>query len=506
MDGPSCNATLTAPPPARLNWIEPAKGVAILMVVLYHTLGFLQLPNYWHGEFGVDAFVLLSGFGLAYASARKESFSRFLFRRLSKLLPAYYVVLALCVLVDSYAFQVPFDAANVFYHATCTHILAGEQYGFSINMSFWFMGMIVPLYLWFAAIRGWLSGPKGYAVLGASLGLSTIVGALIMYYGQWMGNSTLAHLPPRLPSFFAGAILGLMFQRHDGLAVLSKEPLVFAGIALWGWLPLANEWTGYLVALSGGAAMVAAGVAISRLGEKYARLEPLADIFAAVGALSFELYLIHQYLLLQVNLRYLVPALTARWPQCTPYELRLLAACISLVTAFWLAWGLRWLLARRECAKSWRPTARVLTAVTAGGAALLCITLAPQTSMHAYDLSVQIAPSMPASSEPILCFGGTGCGDLVYLEHDGAGHARIGVDHWSAPLTQSPWVDARALAAQPWKVFVTPTMLMVRAGDLTVNAALPPHRPNDPPVFGRNDVGFSTAANAATSHVILVAK
>src|SRR4051794_19890339 len=86
-------------PPARLAWMDPARGLAILAVVAYHAGGYLGLPNAVHGEAGVDAFLLVGGFGLAYA-ARPEPGRAFLARRLWRLLPAYWVALAGCIAFD----------------------------------------------------------------------------------------------------------------------------------------------------------------------------------------------------------------------------------------------------------------------------------------------------------------------------------------------------------------------------------------------------------------------
>ena len=76
----------------RLPVLDELKGLAILLVVLYHAGGVLVWQNFLHGDLGVDIFIILSGIGLALSS-RAESPASFLRRRLVRILPAYWIAL-----------------------------------------------------------------------------------------------------------------------------------------------------------------------------------------------------------------------------------------------------------------------------------------------------------------------------------------------------------------------------------------------------------------------------
>jgi exopolysaccharide production protein ExoZ len=99
-------ATPTRPASAKLVGVQAARGVAVLMVVIYHTTRSLSLPQYLghipfdnafgFGHAGVDFFFVLSGFIITHAHAadvgRPERLYRYLWRRLTRIYPTYWLV------------------------------------------------------------------------------------------------------------------------------------------------------------------------------------------------------------------------------------------------------------------------------------------------------------------------------------------------------------------------------------------------------------------------------
>jgi peptidoglycan/LPS O-acetylase OafA/YrhL len=91
--------------------LDTLRGLAILMVILYHGLFWqVDLPNYqgvlrlfltgmWAGRLGVNLFFVLSGFlitGILIDSrGRSDYYRRFYVRRALRILPAYLVILAI---------------------------------------------------------------------------------------------------------------------------------------------------------------------------------------------------------------------------------------------------------------------------------------------------------------------------------------------------------------------------------------------------------------------------
>jgi len=99
-------APIRASPPRRIEGIEAARGVAAVVVVLYHvsrhidaTLGLPMLRRLFQfGHAGVDLFFVISGFIIFYIHeddiGRPERLMRYATRRASRILPIYWVAFA----------------------------------------------------------------------------------------------------------------------------------------------------------------------------------------------------------------------------------------------------------------------------------------------------------------------------------------------------------------------------------------------------------------------------
>lgn len=82
----------------RKNWIDAAKGIAILVVVLNHSGLVIPGVNFWGGMFYVPAFFLLAGY--TYARG-KESMGDFVKRKAKRLLVPYFAANGLLFLFFS---------------------------------------------------------------------------------------------------------------------------------------------------------------------------------------------------------------------------------------------------------------------------------------------------------------------------------------------------------------------------------------------------------------------
>jgi peptidoglycan/LPS O-acetylase OafA/YrhL len=496
-----------ASPLPRLAWLDPARGVAILFVLLYHTFGYLNRSSSFHGEAGVDAFLLLSGFGLAY-STRAETWGAYAWRRLKRLLPAYWIVLGLCIL-DYWNHGVIFGWKEILLHVAALHLIAGDQYAFSICMSFWFIGLIVPLYVWFALLRPLLLSRQGYAALSFSLAAATLLGVtLVRHFPEW-GNSSLGHAPHRLPQFFVGALVGLAYARRDTLDQLVCRPFLLLGLAVSIGVMVFYDWSPVPFVIVDGAGIIGIGMLATATAQRWIIAKPLATALSVLGVLAYELYLCHQYLVLYVLPRDLMPRLTAWFPRLPRSQREVLLAIVALGLSLWVAWALRWIVAFRDSRRTWRATLPSIVVLTAAIAITTAVIARPQRAPRARTFELAITLPQADTSpgvEPVICFGSRpNESDAVALEHDGHGLARFRIDHAEAPPIFSDWLPAPALTAGKINVTIDADHLEVRAAAATLRSVLPPHAPSAYGAVGVNNSKLPGIEPTARSKVVRTA-
>jgi peptidoglycan/LPS O-acetylase OafA/YrhL len=292
----------------RLAGLEGVRGLAALFVVINHV--FLRtFPGYpadrapfWaagfiYGRFAVVVFIVLSGFSLALAPARRGwrlgGFARFAQRRARRILPAYWAALAFSLVVAWLIAPVPGqavpDARSVVVNGLLVQNVVGAP---SPNRAFWSLAVEAQLYLLFPLlllmVRRW-----GAAAMVATV---TLVVAAV---ATWGPQSFVIQSPPDLAALFAVGILSAGVVAAGAsrrswpwpwLALAAAVP-VLAAIALAG-----SVWTlEHLVWVD-----LALGPAIACLLIALAsgRPAPLLRVLDSrplrgLGASSYSLYLTH---------------------------------------------------------------------------------------------------------------------------------------------------------------------------------------------------------------------
>jgi len=110
----------------RLPELDELKGLAILLVVLYHAGGTLAWGNLLHGDLGVDMFVIISAIGLTLGGSYPNARS-FLLRRFSRIMPAYWLALAFYLVLNTHFLERKYTALNIGLHALGVHAFFGDQ-------------------------------------------------------------------------------------------------------------------------------------------------------------------------------------------------------------------------------------------------------------------------------------------------------------------------------------------------------------------------------------------
>ena len=317
------------PAAGRLGVLDELKGVAIVLVILYHAGGVMGWRNVLQGQVGVDLFVFLSGVGLALGT-RREGALRFLLRRFWRIYPAYWIVLTGFLVADAHFLGWHFSGADIALHYLGLQALFGSVHEMSINDSFWFVTLIVCLYLLYAPLRRLMARPGWILLIGIAVSLAPAVAGLLSVQAAGF-----EHIAERVPGFFVGLLVGRRI-RTGGLGL----PLPWA---LLGCLALL---VGVPYACGAGIDLALLSVAIAAA---YAFLAARALPGAARASLKFlgdrslEIFLLHQPLIREYNV--VVHARLFPGAPETPWALAA-GIAIGLAVTLALSCGLHALLAR----------------------------------------------------------------------------------------------------------------------------------------------------------------
>lgn len=178
--------------------IDIFRAVAILAVLIYHFYYFCDYPYQNHvivnqflgigGELGVTLFFIISGFGIAVSLQNmkekegKLSVKEFLQKRFLRILPQYYVSIAILLLLTSSAqFVNKKGMFDVFTHLVFIHNWFPSTHG-SINGVLWSMGTIFQFYIIAVWVKKIFDKNKWLAVSGA---VFLSVGLKILFY-HWI--------------------------------------------------------------------------------------------------------------------------------------------------------------------------------------------------------------------------------------------------------------------------------------------------------------------------------
>jgi peptidoglycan/LPS O-acetylase OafA/YrhL len=289
----------------RIPELDGIRALAIVLVISVHVTGTLGIENFTQGQLGVDAFLLLSGFLLAYRH-RDEQVRSFALRRLETIAPTYWVALAgLVVALRVSSLPLP-TTGDLTTHLLFVHAVTDRYYG-GLDRAWWYVSAIVLLYISYLLVRPLVARGRWAAVLLAGIALETAALILFADLQPTVGSGVFEEFLPRVLDFYIGAAFGTFIRAARDPRVGRETPgfMVASVLAL-----LAGSF--YAYHLGGGFAhTVALGMVVALAGlivgaaahdERCPRLLMLT--IGWLSAVSYELYLLHNPLIGTFNARY----------------------------------------------------------------------------------------------------------------------------------------------------------------------------------------------------------
>jgi len=271
---------------------DELKGLAMILLVLFHAGGVLGWNNYLHGDLGTDIFLIVSGACLALTQSERPALA-FLRCRLWRILPAFWIVYTAYLILHTQVLGYVYEPRDIAVHYLGIHAFFGDAWAFAVNDSFWFVTPILFYYLSFVALRPLL---ERLDVFWAVASVICAIGAFwIFFTGQ---GALMGRWGFRMPDFFLGMMIG--HGLRQGRLRIPLTPWLGVALVLLLYVPYSRG----IVYHPGVVGLAVALVYVLLLRPGMSAVPGGRFLTGAVGMVgrhSLEIFLIHQPLLREYN-------------------------------------------------------------------------------------------------------------------------------------------------------------------------------------------------------------
>ena len=316
---------------SRLDYIDVLRAVAALSVFVVHIYSYwlgsplqdargispraLIIRAISLGSWGVDLFMVISGFCLAYplfknrerdAEPRRLKTKAFYKRRAWRILPAYYAAMLLFFVLELIPYlqrrlvASPVNGWDLFTHVFLIQSWFSSTIG-AINGPFWSIALEVQLYLAFPLL---LLCIKKWGLV-RSIGITMVVSLVWFGMAHFWAETSLSHtigpdLSKELPARWFEFALGVGAARLVTAPRRSDRNLGIVAMVMGLPLALASESSNSNLGRSFGYGLLAVGLVLicSFLPHRIIIGNILGRGLQRLGVISFSFYLLHQPILL----------------------------------------------------------------------------------------------------------------------------------------------------------------------------------------------------------------
>jgi len=305
----------------RIPALDGVRGLALLLVVLYHVVIFGRVPAVSLPErliegialqswIGVDLFFVLSGFlitGILLRTRGTEHYYRnFMMRRVLRIFPLYYLFIALFFLVLPVLFPwhtelqklPPLQAWYWFYIPNVRIFLQGDWYATYAEHT-WSLAIEEQFYLvWPLVVM--LAGPKRLLWIG---GIGTLCSLAFRIWLAIHGADyakTLVLTPAHLDGVMLGSMLAVLIESDEPQKLrrlfLAAVGVSVVGLAATAVAPLNYATKHFAFTVTWASLLFAAMIGLMVTGRPGSQLERFfgSRVLRFVGFYSYGLYLFHE--------------------------------------------------------------------------------------------------------------------------------------------------------------------------------------------------------------------
>ncbi|EEF5705682.1 acyltransferase family protein [Salmonella enterica] len=303
----------------KFNSLQALRGVAALLVVLFHYRGFLndgakESPTIWDklfspGVIGVDIFFIISGFIMVYTTWHymrgKASLVRFLLNRAIRIIPLYYICLVIAFLLEGAmsTFHYPDKVQNILsaltftlYKTSTSPLYIDEGGTYNIR---WTLNYEIYFYLVFALCL--LVKHRVLALVTWGILVTSIIPVIAGYQpaineqGYPFSSPYFGFLTnPLLLEFIIGVIVGWLYIKIKENFTSRKIDLLssISAVVILVFI-IGGIYTGSVHALDRKSSLVLGLLVLSITLAESVLLAFIPRFLTYVGNISFSLYLLH---------------------------------------------------------------------------------------------------------------------------------------------------------------------------------------------------------------------